>query len=252
VDPMAKPRILLVDDHPINLKVAEAALEKLGCEVVTAANGMEAVGIAQGKEIALILMDCHMPQLNGFEATRELRTRGCHTPIAGLSAGEDADRERALEAGMIAFLKKPASLVELQALLSEHTELAFEKPTKVASFTPPTEAELLVFNIDSARETVGQNERILRLVVEQYLKVERSYLGTLEERVLAGCLAKIRDSAHAIKGAAASIGAERVRRAARSIEELPEKDQGSAQALLDALKDEEAELVRTLRSYLDN
>jgi signal transduction histidine kinase/CheY-like chemotaxis protein len=108
-------RVLLAEDNPVNQFVASAMLRKLGCSVEIAENGEEAVEKASGDRFDLILMDCQMPELDGYAATRKLRDAGTRTPIIALTAScMDADRERCLEAGMDGFVAKPIDIYDLQ------------------------------------------------------------------------------------------------------------------------------------------
>jgi signal transduction histidine kinase len=116
--PARRLRVLLVEDNTINQLVARRLLEGLGHEVTTAANGREGVDACARAEFDLVLMDCHMPELDGYEATRELRRRQWRAPIVALTAAatpEDAARCR--EAGMDEVLTKPLRVERLSALL---------------------------------------------------------------------------------------------------------------------------------------
>lgn len=114
-------RVLLVEDNVINQKVAMALLSRLGLEIDLAANGREALHLFAPGRYAAILMDCQMPEMDGFEATRCIRSQeanSSHTPIIALTAGASAeDRTQALSAGMDAFLAKPVRFAELEAAL---------------------------------------------------------------------------------------------------------------------------------------
>jgi CheY-like chemotaxis protein len=104
-------RILLVEDHPVNQKLASVLLGRLGYEVDLAVNGLEAVKAAALKSYALILMDMQMPEMDGLEATRVIRnTEGCnqHRPIIALTANAmQADMDACRAAGMNDVLTKP-------------------------------------------------------------------------------------------------------------------------------------------------
>jgi CheY-like chemotaxis protein len=114
-------RVLLVEDHPVNQAYARDALVSMGCRVDLANNGREAVEMFRAREYELVLMDCQMPELDGWEATRQIRAMegaGKRVFIAALTAGAyDGDRERCLEAGMDDFLAKPFRIQDLKRLL---------------------------------------------------------------------------------------------------------------------------------------
>lgn len=100
--------ILLVEDNKINQIVARKLLEKQGCKVTLANNGIEALDLVQTDEFDLVLMDCQMPIMDGFEATRKIRQSGNDIPIIALTANaQNSDRDACLEAGMNDFLSKP-------------------------------------------------------------------------------------------------------------------------------------------------
>jgi PAS domain S-box-containing protein len=117
-------RVLLVEDNSVNQKVAAALLGKLGCRVDLAANGREALDMAALLPYDLIFMDCQMPEMDGYEATGEIRRRegaARHTPIIALTAGAMAeDRERCLRAGMDDYLSKPFRAAQLREMLDKH------------------------------------------------------------------------------------------------------------------------------------
>jgi CheY-like chemotaxis protein len=103
--------VLVVDDNPINLRVATAMLERLGCRVTTAKDGRAAVEAWKRSKWDLIFMDCQMPELDGYEATAQLRaleSAGRRTPIVAMTANAGADdRVRCLSHGMDGFIAKP-------------------------------------------------------------------------------------------------------------------------------------------------
>lgn len=119
-------RVLVVEDNPVNQRVAARLIERRGCRVELAANGIEAVAAASWHAYDLILMDCHMPAMDGFEAARTLRQiermRGTHTPIVALtSLGRAEDRARCLDAGMDDHIAKPLTARSLDAALRRWT-----------------------------------------------------------------------------------------------------------------------------------
>ncbi|MCI0915253.1 MULTISPECIES: ATP-binding protein [Pseudomonas] len=113
-------RILLVEDNPVNQSVIEAMLRSLGLEVSVAQDGIQAVEKVSQQRFAAILMDCRLPQLDGYEATRRIRLlpNGGQLPIIALTANAlQGDRERCMAAGMDDYLSKPLRRTDLQQVL---------------------------------------------------------------------------------------------------------------------------------------
>ena len=109
---------LLVEDAPINQKVTSAMLAKLGFQTDIAANGQVALDMIDHKPYQIILMDCQMPVLDGYNATRALRSRNVTTPIVGVTAyAMEEDRQKCLKAGMNDYLPKPVKISTLKAML---------------------------------------------------------------------------------------------------------------------------------------
>ncbi len=103
-------RILVTEDNPVNQLIAQKQLERLGFVVDVAANGLEALAAIERESYDLVFMDCQMPMLDGYEATRRIRERlgGRHLPVIALTAHDLAsDREKCLAAGMDDYMAKP-------------------------------------------------------------------------------------------------------------------------------------------------
>jgi PAS domain S-box-containing protein len=123
-EPAIRPgvRVLLAEDNLVNQKVALGMLERIGCRVALAVNGREAVTMQQEGDYDVILMDCQMPELDGYDATQEIRALerpGRRVPIIALTANAlTTDRDRCLEAGMDDYLSKPVAKSTLLRALS--------------------------------------------------------------------------------------------------------------------------------------
>ena len=118
----AGKRVLIVDDHDANRLLMQRMLERLGCQAEMAADGAQAVQRIAVEDFAVVLMDCSMPVMDGYEATRCVRlTPGprAKVPILALTANAlPEDRQRCLDAGMDGYLSKPVRLNVLQAELA--------------------------------------------------------------------------------------------------------------------------------------
>jgi two-component system sensor histidine kinase/response regulator len=119
-----RTRILVAEDNVVNQKVARRMLEKLGCRVDVVANGREALDALVQQPYDLVFMDCQMPEMDGYAATKAVREReqqtGSHIPIIAMTANAlQGDRETCLEAGMDDYVRKPVQAAELLAMLQK-------------------------------------------------------------------------------------------------------------------------------------
>ncbi|KEZ71278.1 hypothetical protein C5I_0126280 [Pseudomonas syringae pv. syringae FF5] len=115
-------RVLLVEDNPVNQLVAKGILGKLGCEVIISSHGGEALEQLEQGHFDLVLMDCNMPVMDGYEASRQIRSSGRwpNLPIVALTANAMPDeRERCKAAGMNDYLAKPFRRAELVSILDQ-------------------------------------------------------------------------------------------------------------------------------------
>jgi CheY-like chemotaxis protein len=123
--PGSRGRILIAEDNPVNQRVARLQVERLGFEADVVVNGQEALEALANLAYALVLMDCQMPGMNGYAATRELRRREAgerHLPVIAMTANAfSTDRDGCLAAGMDDYLSKPVSLRSLGAMLDRWT-----------------------------------------------------------------------------------------------------------------------------------
>ncbi len=118
-------RILVAEDNPVNQKITSKILEKKGYSVHLSANGIETLQALEAMKFDLVLMDCQMPEMDGYQATRELRDReqggGARMPVLAMTANAmKGDKEKCLEAGMDGYLSKPVKPEHLYSALNEH------------------------------------------------------------------------------------------------------------------------------------
>jgi CheY-like chemotaxis protein len=134
-------RVLVAEDSKVNQMVATLQLRKLGCEVEVAGNGKEALAAWERRPYDLILMDCQMPEMDGFEATRRIRALESERSlppiriVAMTASALQGDREHCLEAGMDDYISKPAKFDEIRTLLHRHTPAAPGRTTRKCADT---------------------------------------------------------------------------------------------------------------------
>ena len=119
-------KVLLVEDNPVNRTLTQRLLEKLGCDVMTANDGEAAASLWQWHPFDLVFMDCIMPRVDGFEATRRLReweaaNERQRVPVVALTASAmEEDEEKCRRAGMDSFVAKPVNIEMLRAVLEQY------------------------------------------------------------------------------------------------------------------------------------
>jgi two-component system, sensor histidine kinase and response regulator len=252
-------RILLVEDNEINKRIACAMLGKLGYSPDSATDGFEAVAAALATRYDLILMDCQMPGMDGFEATRRLRSseKGSHrhVPIVALTANAmSTDRDRCLEAGMDDYLAKPLRPGALRDAVSRWVgsaaapdtntpEVSSGEPTAVPSGTPAASHEpILDPEIMADIRSLGADDAddILAPLVDLLLRQVQDQLPLMEDAIAADDATTLTSLAHTLKGASRNLGARFLGEVAAEMERRA-RDGSAAQD----------GLLRELRSALD-
>jgi two-component system, sensor histidine kinase and response regulator len=241
-------RVLVAEDNAVNQKVALRQLERLGYPADAVGNGVEAVEVLSRIPYDLVLMDCQMPEMDGFDATRQIRKREQgmkRTPIVALTANAaPADRQRCLAAGMDDYLSKPVEERALAAVLEKWLGAQVEaSPAFVESLDPEV--------LDSLRELSGPSGNFLREVAELFLDDTPPRLQAIEMAVARGDAAELAMSAHALKSSAGNIGAKELHRIASSLERLGgDGSTEGASALARQLRAEYVRVERQLREMM--
>ena len=214
--------LLLVEDNPTNQAVAVGLLHKLGyANVTVAGDGKQAVDMIGEGHFDLVLMDCQMPVMDGFAATRALRSRGQALPIVAMTANAiSGDREQCLAAGMNDYIPKPIDVEVLRQTLARWlqaghrpdaaTPAPIEAPRAAAPLAEPVAAlDSILPDLDRelTLERLGGDESLLDELIAVALREFPADLQALEAAILAQDIVATRRHAHSIKGAAANIGA---------------------------------------------
>jgi PAS domain S-box-containing protein len=207
VSPASRARLLVVDDNPVNQRVAVRMLEKMGHIVDIADNGIGALAAIGRVKYDAVLMDCQMPQMDGFEATREIRRReGAerHTIVIAMTAGAMAgDQDKCLAAGMDAYLSKPVKADKLAAIVTLWTDPDTQQ--KQVPYRAPESTGLLDQTYVAGLRELGTDEfdKLVRL----FLKDGQTRIDGLRTAQTAGDTSAMVKLAHSLKGSASSFGA---------------------------------------------
>ena len=240
-------RILVAEDNAVNQRLAEKLLEKLGYRAVLVDNGLKAVAALKAEPFDLVLMDCQMPGMDGYQATQEIRRleagTGRHTPVLALTAhAMKGDRETCIEAGMDDYLAKPVRPADLEAALSRWL-LDGAAPHRAS----PPEPQDDVFDREAVLERVGGDEGLLSEILAIYFKDAPRLLAEVEAAVREGDADAVRLNGHALKGSSANIGATAVQAVAYELETAgAQHDLAHAQSLMGTVAQEIERLRDTL------
>jgi PAS domain S-box-containing protein len=238
-------RMLLVEDNAINQEVARVMLLDLGCEVRVAGNGHQALVLLAQEQFDLVLMDCQMPEMDGFEAVRRFRAgdksrRTFRTandaPIVAMTANALAgDAERCLAAGFSDYLAKPFRQEQLVTLLARWVHGGGEPPSNqapapaaaepVAPATTDRTGVLDCAAIDRIRAMEQRGaERLLQRLVETYLASSAQYFAAAEAALGRADSVALRQAMHTLKSSSANLGATELARRCAEIERLARAD----------------------------
>ncbi len=233
-------RVLVAEDNRTNQMVAAGMLAMNGCQCEFAGNGREAVEAARNRRFDLILMDCSMPEMDGYEATAHIRNfeepLGRRTPIIAMTANtQRGDAEKCLSAGMDDYMPKPITLVELRHKLDRwlgRDAMAMQQEQARLQSEDYRALDMAVFG--KLREVLGP---ALQQAVTPFLEDTPAYLDQLESAVNQGDAETARAMAHSVKGSSGNLGALSLSQLAKEIEELAlEKQLGEIRPLLPRLR----------------
>ena len=235
--------ILVAEDNPVNQELILILLENYGCTVVLADNGKNAIDELRKRPFDMVIMDCQMPVMDGFEATRLIRQKdiqsktGGRLPILALTANAmEGDRERCLSAGMDNYLRKPFEESELIGMLK----------------TTIPDAEGSVYLDRNALDKVRALQRegkpsVLNRLIDIYLDNSAQLVSDLENGIAANDSEAVTINAHSLKSSSANIGAKRLADICRQMEENGRAAKlDSISVLFDQLSSEFAEVCEAL------
>ncbi len=221
--PLHGRRVLLAEDNPVNQKLAVRVLNTLGVAVVIADNGRVAVDWLRRERFDAVLMDCQMPEMDGYEATRLIRSADGSTldvtvPIIAMTANALAgDREQCLAAGMTDYLTKPIEKLRLRDALERAIQGAAPAVSTLPGESSDSASEPDVLDLQMLYATVDDDHAFVAEILETFVASARPLVETLLAAREAG---ECRRPAHQLKGSAANVRAAALMNAAAELEHL--------------------------------
>ncbi len=216
-------RILLVEDNLINQKVAISMLTKMGCSVDVVSNGKEAVTAIELVTYDIIFMDCQMPIMDGYEATRIIRkipSDVSKIPIVAMTAGAmQSDKDKCFEAGMDDYLTKPIEKNLIERVLEKFTHISgnSEKKEQIVKTEIP-----IHFNRKKLLERTGDDNDLVLSLIDAIPSSFSQYFSDLYEAIQNKNIQNIHKIAHSIKGAALNVSLELLAVISKEMEITPE------------------------------
>jgi CheY-like chemotaxis protein/HPt (histidine-containing phosphotransfer) domain-containing protein len=214
-------RVLVAEDNAVNREVVLAQLHRLGYRASTVVNGAEAVEAARSGAYDLVLMDCEMPVMDGFEATRRIReSLRSSVPIVAVTADAmPADRDRCLHAGMNDYMAKPVELRRLAGLLAKWLPARADGAGVPVTLETSADAPKSVFNETALLQRLMGDRQLAGVVLKGFLADAPARLNSLRQRLEAADAAGTKLDAHALKGASATVAADNLQALAMAIEQ---------------------------------
>jgi CheY-like chemotaxis protein len=254
--------VLLAEDEDASQSVAILQLEKLGCRVDAVSSGREAVEAIGSTRYDVVLMDCQMPELSGYEATRIIREReastgGPHIPIVALAANaQHGDRQRCLRIGMDDYLAKPIRQSELRGVLEHWQGRAKAKtsdPAKGEQDMEDTARDVLDLEVIETLKSLGGDDDpgLFAEIVELFLQDTPPRLAALEQALGSSDAKVIEETAHSLKSSCGNLGAIYLSDLCRKLEAMGQKrDLSEAEPLVRLSREEFERVTVALREQV--
>ncbi|HTY95053.1 MAG TPA: response regulator [Steroidobacteraceae bacterium] len=207
-------RVLVAEDNIVNQQVTRRFLERLGCRVELADNGLRAVEACAHSPVDLVLMDVQMPVMDGLTAAREIRraeTPGRHVPIIALTASAMTDElERCRAAGMDDLLTKPLQPLRLREILDRHGLGNPRDAARDGARSQPLRALVPAVDFERLRELVGDDPQFMEELCRTFLASSTRLVEELRQAAASGDRVQLKALAHKLKGGAGSVCARRI------------------------------------------
>lgn len=255
ITPVESLRVLIAEDNPLNQLYMSKLLERFGFKRISMVeNGRQALEARERNECDLILMDCHMPEMNGFEATAQIRTleeeNGEHIPIIAMTANAmPGERERCLAYGMDEYISKPLDVRMFRAILSQWARFP-QQPEgssriKKAKKAPAGEWDMLDLSI--IRSFSAGDEEAERSFVSVFMSQAQKSLVQLHHACHVNTPELWEETAHTFKGSAANVGARKLSALCHQAQEARDASQEEKAELFHKIEEEYGRVIQIFR-----
>jgi len=254
-------RILVAEDNVINQMVTLGQLEKLGYPADLAVNGLEVLIALRKKDYAIILMDCQMPEMDGYEATRRIRADSTllrqPTIIALTAHAMAGDSAKCLASGMDDYISKPVKLEDLGAKLArwETVHAAETAPDGSPAVGPAPDDKPAIDRerLETLKSLDPEGDGVFYVsLLKTFLQSAQADLDAMEEALERGEFRKLRDKAHSLKGSSRNLGADAIGETCQSMEALAEaQTKEGADELLKRVAHEFARVTKELHQEIE-
>ncbi len=227
-------RVLVAEDNITNQKVALALLNKLGYRADAVANGKEVISSLEKVPYDLVLLDCEMPEMDGYDAARAIRSSAPvlnpSIPLIAMTAhAMRGERAKCLEAGMNDYLPKPVSPASLADILARWLPEKGTRPRRPKGRAPDDRSgDGEIFNRQAFLDRLDWDRDLAEKIVSVYLRDIPRRIHVLKDAADRGDLETVRFNAHAMQGSSANLGAQQMRERAFHVEKAAEKGDAAA------------------------
>ncbi|MCB2101958.1 MAG: response regulator, partial [Rhodobacterales bacterium] len=201
--------ILLAEDNEINQKVITRQLDLLGYAALVANDGQEALETWRSRRFGMVLTDCHMPEMDGYELTRSIRAEETdgRIPILAITANAlQGESDRCLSVGMDDYLSKPVELAKLKTMLAKWMPAAGAAPA-AAPAPEPVAAGMAPIDPKALTALVGDDPEMCRQLLADFVEPSWRYIGEVKEGVRSASAISVAQAAHKLKSSSRAVGA---------------------------------------------
>jgi len=254
--------VLLAEDNHVNRKVAMGILKKFGCNVDAVCNGAEALDMLDQHQYDIVFMDCQMPEMDGYEATAEIRKRegaSRHIPIIAMTAHTmQGDREKCLNVGMDDYIPKPIKRDVVKEILERWLKKRQLIPTAngntetsniVSEQTDDPEDIGKIFDSHQILKTLDGDIQAMKEITDLFIDSSRKIFELMQNAIKAGDMEAVLKQTHSMKGAALNVGAERISQTAIAIETTAKQNSHEE---LENLFDKLDREIQNMKNYLSD